>query len=93
MDPPAVHASQLTDMGFDNDQANKALRMSEGNIEQALNLLLSGAVDASPVSAGGSGGLIAVDKYGNISMPFNSAGMYRGYAKPNERYIGIYKDE
>lgn len=26
----------------------------------------------------GSGGLIAVDAKGNISMPFNSEGMYRG---------------
>ena len=27
---------------------------------------------------GGSGGLIAVDALGNVSLPFNSAGMYRG---------------
>lgn len=27
---------------------------------------------------GGSGGLIAVDAKGNVSLPFNSAGMYRG---------------
>ncbi len=26
----------------------------------------------------GSGGLIAVDAAGNVTMPFNSAGMYRG---------------
>lgn len=42
--------------------------------------------------AGGEGGLIALDKHGNIAMPFNSEGMYRGYAKPGERYVGIYKD-
>jgi enamine deaminase RidA (YjgF/YER057c/UK114 family) len=30
---------------------------------------------------GGDGGLIAVDKKGNIAMPFNTAGMYRGYIK------------
>lgn len=29
---------------------------------------------------GGEGGLIAVDKSGNISLCFNSEGMYRGYA-------------
>ena len=29
------------------------------------------------VKIGGEGGLIAIDKYGNIEMPFNSAGMYR----------------
>lgn len=27
---------------------------------------------------GGSGGLVAVDHAGNVSLPFNSAGMYRG---------------
>jgi len=28
---------------------------------------------------GGSGGVIAIDSAGHIAMPFNSAGMYRGY--------------
>jgi beta-aspartyl-peptidase (threonine type) len=30
---------------------------------------------------GGTGGIIAVDKQGNIAMPFNTAGMFRGYVK------------
>jgi beta-aspartyl-peptidase (threonine type) len=30
------------------------------------------------VKTGGEGGLVAIDRKGNISMPFNSAGMYRG---------------
>ncbi|PWT77819.1 MAG: beta-aspartyl-peptidase [Bacteroidetes bacterium] len=29
----------------------------------------------------GSGGLIGVDRQGNITMPFNTEGMYRGYMK------------
>lgn len=29
---------------------------------------------------GGSGGLIALDRHGTIAMPFNTQGMYRGYA-------------
>ena len=29
----------------------------------------------------GSGGLIAVDRHGNVALPFNSEGMYRGYVK------------
>jgi L-asparaginase / beta-aspartyl-peptidase len=33
----------------------------------------------------GDGGLIAVDKDGNISMPFNSTGMYRGMADSTGR--------
>jgi len=41
-------------------------------------------------AAGGAGGLISVDKYGNVSMPFNTPGMYRGFATPVEREVGIY---
>lgn len=43
-------------------------------------------------NAGGEGGLIAVDRHGNVSLPFNSEGMYRGYAKPGERVVAIYKE-
>ena len=44
-------------------------------------------------SKGGSGGIIGVDKYGNVAMPFNTPGMYRGYAKPNEKKIFIYETD
>lgn len=44
------------------------------------------------VEKGGEGGLIAVDKDGNIAVPFNSEGMYRGFAKPGERKVAIYKE-
>jgi beta-aspartyl-peptidase (threonine type) len=44
------------------------------------------------VEKGGEGGLIAVDKSGNIAVPFNSAGMYRGWVKPGERTVAIYKE-
>lgn len=40
----------------------------------------------------GEGGLVAIDKYGNIELPFNSEGMYRGYVTENERNVMIYKD-
>lgn len=40
----------------------------------------------------GDGGLIAVDASGNIAMPFNTEGMYRGYQSSNgEVDIAIYK--
>ncbi|HZF99985.1 MAG TPA: isoaspartyl peptidase/L-asparaginase, partial [Chitinophagales bacterium] len=35
---------------------------------------------------GGEGGLIAVDKDGNVSMPFNSEGMYRAVANSLGRH-------
>lgn len=42
---------------------------------------------------GGDGGLIAVDKAGNIAMPFCTEGMYRGYIKSNgEKVVKIYKE-
>ncbi len=45
------------------------------------------------VEKGGEGGLIAVDKNGTIAMPFNSEGMYRGYARPGERKTAIFAGE
>jgi beta-aspartyl-peptidase (threonine type) len=40
------------------------------------------------------GGIIAVDKDGNIAMPFNTAGMYRGFVKAGEQaVVKIYADE
>ena len=35
------------------------------------------------VQRGGEGGVIALDAQGNIAMPFNSEGMYRGYIRPD----------
>jgi L-asparaginase / beta-aspartyl-peptidase len=46
------------------------------------------------VKAGGSGGVICVDKAGNISMPFNTEGMFRGFATADGKEgVFIYKDE
>jgi L-asparaginase / beta-aspartyl-peptidase len=51
-------------------------------------------VNEKLVKAGGSGGVICVDKSGNISMPFNSTGMFRGFSTADGREgIFIYKDE
>jgi L-asparaginase / beta-aspartyl-peptidase len=41
---------------------------------------------------GGSGGLIAIDKSGEITLPFSTNGMYRGYVDPNGNFVvEIYK--
>lgn len=43
---------------------------------------------------GGDGGLIGVDRNGNITLPFNTEGMYRGYIRENgERKVAIYGGE
>ncbi|MBB4080323.1 beta-aspartyl-peptidase (threonine type) [Lewinella aquimaris] len=45
------------------------------------------------VNKGGTGGLIALDAMGNVAMPFNTPGMYRGYLKAGgEREINFYED-
>ena len=44
------------------------------------------------VKIGGEGGLIAIDKNGNIELPFNSEGMYRAKKTfGSDVFIGIYK--
>ncbi len=41
---------------------------------------------------GGDGGAIALDREGNIAMPFNTSGMYRGWVKPDgSRGTAIFK--
>lgn len=43
--------------------------------------------------AGGNGGLIALDRAGNMAMPFNTAGMYRGAITADGKMeVFIYKD-
>ncbi|MCU0441349.1 MAG: isoaspartyl peptidase/L-asparaginase [Bacteroidia bacterium] len=45
------------------------------------------------VKFGGEGGLIAIDKFGNIELPFNSEGMYRACKKNGEEtVVKIYED-
>lgn len=57
-------------------------------LEQATHAVVMKTLPA----LGGSGGLIAVDFAGNVSLSFNSEGMYRGYAKGSEKPItAIYR--
>lgn len=45
------------------------------------------------VEAGGDGGVIAIDKQGNIAMPFNTKGMYRASVDVNGVVsVGIYEE-
>ncbi len=44
-------------------------------------------------AAGGDGGAIALDRDGNIAMPFNSGTMYRGWIRPDgSRGVAIFED-
>ncbi|GKS76614.1 isoaspartyl peptidase/L-asparaginase [Acidovorax sp. SUPP950] len=54
-------------------------RMAYGgaSLEAAVDAVVHGALPA----VGGTGGLIAVDRHGNVCLPFNTEGMYRGLAR------------
>jgi beta-aspartyl-peptidase (threonine type) len=59
------------------------------SVEEAGNLVINDKL----VKAGGDGGAIILDKNGNVAMPFNSAGMYRGYIKSDgTKEVKIYKE-
>jgi beta-aspartyl-peptidase (threonine type) len=64
--------------------------MEYGNmsLEQAANKVVMDKL----VKIGGSGGIIALDRQGNIAMPFNTPGMYRGFIKSDGKaQTFIYK--
>lgn len=59
------------------------------SLEQACHLVVMDKL----VKIGGEGGLIAVDRHGNVVLPFNSEGMYRGWqVSGSSPEVRIYKD-
>jgi L-asparaginase / beta-aspartyl-peptidase len=59
------------------------------SLEQAAN----DVVMVRLVQQGGDGGIIAMDAQGNYTMPFNSAGMYRGHVGADGRVTtAIFRD-
>jgi beta-aspartyl-peptidase (threonine type) len=51
-------------------------------------------VDRIVPAMGGDGGAIALDRDGNIAMPFNTSGMYRAWIRPDgSRGTAIYRDD
>jgi L-asparaginase / beta-aspartyl-peptidase len=60
------------------------------SVQEAANEVVNNKL----VKMQGSGGVVAMDAEGNVAMPFNTPGMYRGYINPDgDLFIGIYKDE
>lgn len=59
------------------------------SLEEAARTVIMGKLSAFE----GTGGIVSIDKDGNIAMPFNTEGMYRGYIKEDgEAVVKIYKD-
>ncbi|MFY1831579.1 isoaspartyl peptidase/L-asparaginase family protein [Myxococcus fulvus] len=58
-------------------------------LPEAANLVVNDVL----VKAGGEGGVIAMDREGNVAMPFNSSGMYRGYVgEDGQPHVAIFKE-
>jgi len=58
------------------------------SLEEASELVINKKL----IEAGATGGVVAVDRYGNVAMPFNTPGMYRGYIKSTgEKEIAIFR--
>lgn len=55
------------------------------SLEEAAELVVNGKL----LKAGGSGGIIGVDRKGNVAMTFNSAGMMRAFATADGKE-GVY---
>jgi len=59
----------------------------------SLEEAASEVINQRLLKIGGDGGLIAVDVNGNITMPFNTEGMYRAMITSDGiKTISIYKD-
>jgi len=59
----------------------------------SLDQAASEVINIKLAKLGGTGGVIAIDKDGNVAMPFNTEGMFRGYIiNGSAPIVKIYKD-
>lgn len=66
------------------------MRYKHDSLQKAADDVVNG--ELKPI--GGEGGVIALDAAGNVAMPFNSEGMYRGWIGPDGvPHVAIYKEE
>lgn len=58
------------------------------SLEQACKIVIQDQL----LPSGGTGGVIGLDRFGNIAMEFNTRGMYRGFVKNDSKpEIAIYE--
>lgn len=65
------------------------MRYTGASLEEAANTVINRIL----VEQNADGGVVAIDKDGNIAMPFNTPGMYRGYVSPDGKIVvQIFRD-
>jgi len=57
-------------------------------LEEATNAMIGVEMTA----LGGGAGLCAVDRDGNVALPYNTEGMYRGWISEDGIYVAIHED-
>ncbi|MEM0962427.1 MAG: isoaspartyl peptidase/L-asparaginase [Bacteroidota bacterium] len=83
------HGEYFIRLGIARDVAARMMYLDD-DVADAANAV----IHTSLTNAGGTGGIIALDRTGAVSMPFNTAGMYRGYVTRSGRVVvQIYADE
>ncbi len=69
-------------------EVSSLMKYKNNSLKEALDISIKQVSDL-----GGSGGMVALDKNGNVAWSFNSAGMYRGYKKSSgENVVKFYED-
>jgi beta-aspartyl-peptidase (threonine type) len=64
------------------------LRLAGQSLQQAAASVIEGLA-----AIGGSGGLVAIDRSGDLMLPFNTPRMYRGYVREGEAiHTAIYNE-
>lgn len=63
-------------------------------LKEPLAIAANDIINNKLKNLGANGGVIAIDKYGNIAMPFNTSGMFRGFLKAGEDVkVFIYRED
>ena len=83
------HGEYFIRLGVARDIAARMAYLGE-SVEEAAGHVIGRTL----TEAGGTGGVIALDAQGNVALPFNTEGMYRGYVTRSGRVVTmIYGDE
>jgi beta-aspartyl-peptidase (threonine type) len=68
--------------------------MKASMLEEPVQRAAAEVINQEIPSMGGNGGAIALDAHGNIAMPFNTDGMFRGWiGADGVPHVAIYDDE
>lgn len=83
------HGEYFIRLGIARDVAARM-----GYLGESVGTASDAVIHGSLTEAGGTGGIIVLDAQGEVAMPFNTEGMYRGYVTRSGRVVTmIYGDE